>query len=32
MLLSGDTDDDGVADFAIQINGTTPIETGDLVQ
>ena len=31
MLLSGDTNGDGLADFAIRIDGTTPIELADLV-
>jgi len=31
MLLSGDTDGDGVADFAIRIDGTHQIELADLV-
>jgi Ca2+-binding RTX toxin-like protein len=31
MLLSGDTSGDGIADFAIRIDGTTPIVFGDLV-
>jgi hypothetical protein len=31
MLLSGDTNGDGVADFAIRIDGTTPLVLADLV-
>ncbi|WP_298193803.1 calcium-binding protein [Novosphingobium sp.] len=31
MLLLGDTDGDGTADFAIRIDGTTPLELADLV-
>ncbi|OYU35457.1 MAG: hypothetical protein CFE35_10830 [Novosphingobium sp. PASSN1] len=31
MLLSGDTNGDGVADFAIRIDGTTPLELADFV-
>ena len=31
VILSGDTDGDGVADFAIRIDGATPLEIADLV-
>lgn len=31
MFLSGDTNGDGVADFAIRIDGTTPLVLADLV-